>query len=319
VPLGRLSLRDLEYLVAVAELGHFGRAADRCAVSQPALSAQIRKLEETLGVLLFERAPRRVLVTPAAKPIIEQARRTIAEAQRLLEVAASATGHLCGELNLWSIATLGPYLIPHILCAVRDRFAQIKLYLGEGLTEYILAGLRIGEIDAAFLSLPINEEGLCTHPLFFEPFVVIYPRGHPLERLKPLCVSQLAGDGLLLLDEGHCLRDQALDLCGSASRVVRHVGSLETVRHLVAAGVGYSILPALAVRDDASFRDLLRFTPLADPGAGRRVALVWRKSDPRAPFFHALAELVQANPAIRALTAGPQAGNPEQGTRGAAA
>jgi LysR family hydrogen peroxide-inducible transcriptional activator len=234
----------------------------------------------------------------------------VAEAQRLLEMAAGTSGHLSGDLNLWSIATIGPYLIPHILREMRERFPEMNLYLGEGLTEQILAGLRSGEIDAGFLSLPVADEGLAIRPLYREPFEVVFPTGHALGRLNPLHVGQLESDGLLLLEEGHCLRDQALDLCGSASRVTRHVASLETIRHLIAAGVGYSIFPALAVRDDPAFRNMLQFTPLADPHAGRLVALAWRKSDPRSTFFHSLADLVQANRVIMASTCPPPAGSP---------
>lgn len=297
-----ISLRELEYLVAAADLGHFGRAAERCGVSQPALSAQIRKLEDTLGIVLFERTQRKVRVTAAAKPIIAQARRTIIEARRIRELAASASGELHGEVNIWSIATLGPYLIPHILRPLCTRFPHANFFFGEGLTADIVSRLRSGEIDAAFMSLPFQSDGLSVRELFFEPFAVIHPVGHALGRLRRVGLRNLPGEGLLLLEEGHCLRDQALDLCGSASRIVRNIATLETIRHLVAAQAGYSIFPALAVRDDPTLRGLLGFAPIADKRAGRVIGLVWRESDPRAAQFHAMAEIVRSTPEIRERT-----------------
>jgi LysR family hydrogen peroxide-inducible transcriptional activator len=299
--LNGLSLRDLEYVIAVADLGHFGRAAQRCAVSQPALSAQIAKLEDTLGIVLFERSRRGVFVTPPAQAIILQARRTVAEARRLLELAHSQAGELSGELHLWSIATLGPYLIPHVLKPLRTRFPRLELIIGEGLTDHILEGLASGDIDAAFLSLPVPEDGLAVEHLFFEPFIVAHPPDHPLADAHPLSVERLRGDDLLLLDEGHCLHDQALRLCGSASRVLRHAGSLETVRHLIAARAGYSILPALAVGEHNSLADLITYALFAEPGIGRRIALVWRCSDPRAVHFVALADVIRGNATLTAL------------------
>jgi LysR family hydrogen peroxide-inducible transcriptional activator len=297
-----ISLRELEYLIAAADLGHFGRAAERCGVSQPALSAQIRKLEDTLGIVLFERAQRKVSVTAAAKPIIAQARRTLAEARRIRELAASASGELRGEVNIWSIATLGPYLIPHILRPLCARFPHANFFFGEGFTADILSKLRSGEVDAAFMSLPIPRDGFAVRDLFFEPFAVIFPCGHALGRLRRVGLNSLPGEGLLLLEEGHCLRDQALHLCGSASRIVRNIATLETIRHLVAAQAGYSIFPALAVRDDPALRGLVGYAPLADKRAGRLIGLVWRESDPRAAQFHAMAELVRSTPHIRDRT-----------------
>jgi LysR family hydrogen peroxide-inducible transcriptional activator len=298
--LSRLSLRDLEYVVAVADLGHFGRAAERCAVSQPALSEQIRKLEAALGVLLFERSRHGVFVTPAAAPLIAQARRTVAEGRRLLEMSCTVNGELTGELRLWSIATLGPYLIPHLVRPIRERFPQTRLVIGEGLTEQIVNRLRTGEIDAAFVSPPVGHDELSVDDLFFEPFIAVFPRGHPLGKRRPVPTDMLNSRELLLLDEGHCLRDQLLALCGAGPSPAHHAANLETIRHLIAAGAGYSILPALASSDRRSFDGLVEYAPFADPRIGRSVALVWRMSDPRAAHFRTLADLVRGNASISA-------------------
>jgi len=298
--LSRLSLRDLEYVVAVADLGHFGRAAQRCAVSQPALSAQIHKLEGALGLVLFERSRHGVFVTPAAAPLIAQARRTVAEGRRLLELSHTVAGELSGELKLWSIATLGPYLVPHLVRPIRERFPRTRLVIGEGLTEQIVGLLRAGDIDAAFVSLPVGQDELALDVLFFEPFVAVFPRGHAVGRRRPVHAHALDSRDLLLLDEGHCLRDQVLALCGADPPIVPHAANLETIRHLIAAGAGYSILPALATSDRRTFDGLVEYSPLADPGVGRRVALVWRRSDPRAAHFRELGNLVRDNASIKA-------------------
>jgi len=302
--LSRLSLRDLEYVIAVADLGHFGRAARRCAVSQPALSAQIHKLEQSLGLALFERARGGVFVTPAAAPIIAQARRTVAEGQRLLELSCTAAGDLSGTLKLWSIATLGPYLVPHLVRPIRERFPRVSLVIGEGLTEQIVMRLCDGEIDAAFVSLPLDRDELAVDVLFFEPFVMVHPRGHSIARQRPVTAERLDSRDLLLLDEGHCLRHQVLMLCGAPPSVIHHAASLETIRHLVAAGAGYSILPALATSDRRTFDGLVEYSPFADPAIGRSIALVWRGRDPRAAYFQKLGDLVRESAAIKRSLSG---------------
>jgi LysR family hydrogen peroxide-inducible transcriptional activator len=297
--LNRLSIRDLEYALAVAEARHFRRAAERCHVSQPALSAQVRKLEEMLGVALFERTPRGVLVTPHGARILPQARRLLEEARRLIELAKLEDG-LSGPLWVDAIATLGPYLFPHILRPLRDRFPRIDFVLREGQTERILAALASGESDIALVSEPIAHEGFATFPLFDEAFVAIHPP-HLLSRLHPpLTIGDLTTENLLLLEEGHCLRDQALALCdGAAPGATRHATGLETLRHMVASGAGYSLLPALAAQSRETFGGLLAYTELDDPGACRRIVLACRASDPRQEHYAALADVIRANvPAV---------------------
>lgn len=287
-----LSLRDLEYVVAVAEERHFGRAAARCHVSQPALSAQVRKLEDMLSVQLFERTPRGVIVTERGELLIRQSRRMLDEGRRLLELA-SASGALSGELRIDAIATLGPYIVPHILKPLRRRFPQTSFVLREGRTEGILEALAVGATDLALISTPIRDEGLVVVPLFDEPFVAIHPADTVLAERTPITIADLDGADLLLLEDGHCLRDQALALCAHAdSKALRHATSLETLRHLVAAGAGCSLIPALAAEGRENFGGLLRYAEIDDPEAYRTVALAFRATDPRAAHYRAIGEVV---------------------------
>jgi LysR family hydrogen peroxide-inducible transcriptional activator len=293
--LSRLSLRDLEYAVAVAEERHFGRAAARCHVSQPALSAQVKKLEGLLGAPLFERTPQGVIVTEPGKRLILHARRMLDDGRQFLELA-SASGRLSGELQIDAIATLGPYLVPHILRPLRQRFPDVSFVLREGRTEGILAALRAGETDLALISTPIPDHGLTVIPLFDEPFVAIHPADMVLSERSPLTIDDLDGTHALLLEEGHCLRDQALTLCAQAApNAHRHATSLETLRHMVAAGAGYSLLPALAAENRETFGGLLRYTAIDDPRAFRTVALAYRETDPRAEHYDAVAETIKEN------------------------
>lgn len=292
-----LSLRDLEYAVAVAEERHFGRAAERCNVSQPALSAQIRKLEKTLGVTLFERTSRRVLPTEGGEAVVRQARTILAEAARLLAIAREGQGAhaaMSGRLALGAIQTLGPYLFPLVLRPLRDAFPELALSLSEGRTSDLLAALRSGRIDAALLSPPLDESGIDVTPLFVEPFLLACPADHALARADTLDARDLASPGLLLLDEGNCLRDQALDACQAGSASGRHATSLETLRSMVAAGGGYTLLPRLArpASDPGGLVAYRRFTT-GDPG--RVVALCSRSSDPRAARLATLAAFFRAH------------------------
>ncbi len=302
--LAGLSLRDLEYVVAVAEHRHFGRAAEACAVSQPALSAQIRKTEELLGVVLFERGRRGVTITGQGRALVAQARRILAEGHRLFTLARSQQGGLAGPLALAAIETLGPYLFPHILRPLRERYGALDLSLHEGRTARLLELLAEGELDLVLLSLPVHRTGLTAAPLFFEPFLFLHAPDEPLARRRPLALADLASERFLLLEEGHCLRGQALALCGlSHGTGRRHAASLETLRHMVAVGAGYSVIPALAASPDPRLEGLVRCTPFDDPTAGREIALLWRSSDPREPEFTAFADFLRdiAPPGTRRL------------------
>jgi LysR family hydrogen peroxide-inducible transcriptional activator len=294
--LSGLSLRDLEYVVAVAEESHFGRAAERCNVSQPTLSVQVRKLEEALGLVLFERGNRRVMLTPAGQGIVRQARTVLAEAQRLLVLASEGRGApLTGRLVLAAIQTLGPYLFPLVLRSLRQEFPLLALALSEARTAEILEGLRDGRIDAALLSLPVPSSGLTLSPLFIEPFLLACPADHALARGGALRARDIAGPDLLLLDEGNCLRDQTVAACGAGSAAGRHATSLETLRSMVAAGAGYTLLPALAAPTGPDPSGLTVTRGFDVDGPGRTIALAWRASDPRGAGLSHLAAFFRAH------------------------
>ncbi|TDR89165.1 LysR substrate-binding domain-containing protein [Enterovirga rhinocerotis] len=282
-----LSLRDLEYVVAIDDERHFGRAAQRCNVSQPALSAQVRKLEEALGLALFERTSRKVLPTRSGEVVTRHARRVLAEAQQLLDSAkAERGGRLAGRLALAAIQTLGPYLFPLVLRPLRETLPDLTLVLSEGKTAEIVEGLREGRLDVALVSPPFDESGLTVAPLFREPFLLACPADHALAKAGAIDPAMLAGPDLLLLDEGNCLRDQALAACGT-SQAGRHATSLETLRSMVAAGGGYTLLPRLAARAEAG--GLVVCRSLEGREWGRVIALAWRSSDPRAEELARLA------------------------------
>ncbi|MDD2860666.1 MAG: LysR substrate-binding domain-containing protein [Acidiphilium sp.] len=291
--LAGLSLRDLEYAQAVAELRHFGQAAERCGVSQPALSEQIRKLEALLGVALFERTKRRVAPTAAGATLLAQIERVMAEARHLLALSHGQPGLLEGVLAMGAIETLGPYYLPGVLRLMRSERPDLSLRLTEARTVRLIERLVGGMLDVALLALPVPRAGLVSVPLFFEPFLLATPPGHLLAGLHRLTLDDLPAEDLLLLEDGHCLRDQALSLC-NAKPATRHATSLETLWQMIAAGEGYSLLPALAVAARPELHDLVVCQELADAAAGRTIALVWRGSDPRTPAFRTLASVLAA-------------------------
>jgi LysR family hydrogen peroxide-inducible transcriptional activator len=283
--LSGLSLRELEYVVAVADHGGFVRAAEHCRVAQPSLSTQVRKLEQRLGIVIFERTTRRVIVTAVGKSFIEQARRVLAEARLLLTSAQSPGAPFGGALQLAAIATLGPYLFPRILPGLRKAYPKVSLVLGEGLTRELVPKLVDGEIDGALLSLPLTDTAVTTAVIFSEPFLLACPAGHPASRKGGPTWEALDPDQRLLLEEGHCLRDQALAACSDAGRNNRLATSLETLKYMVGAGEGCTLVPALAV----SQRDPVVYSRLPVASYSRQIALAWRKSDPRSVEFSELA------------------------------
>ena len=294
-----MNLRDLRYLLALADHRHFGRAADASHVSQPTLSTQIRKLEEELGVTLVERAPRKVMLTEAGAEIAQRARHVIAEVEQMREIARRAHDPESGTLRLGLFPTLGPYLLPHVVGPLRQRFPKIELLLVEEKTEALLSQLRGGRIDAAVLALPFDDEGLDHALLFDEPFVLAVPEQHALakRRAKPLRLDDLRNEHLLLLEDGHCLREQALDVCqlaGANEKDGFRATSLETLRQMVAAGVGMTLLPVLAVKPPVPPQPNLRLMPFAAPAPTRRVALFWRKSSARGAFLRGFSGVLAA-------------------------
>ncbi|MEZ5665885.1 MAG: LysR substrate-binding domain-containing protein [Alphaproteobacteria bacterium] len=296
-----MTLRELQYLVAVADLGHFGRAAEACHVSQPTLSAQLRKLEETLGFALVERTSRAVHVTPLGAQVVARARRMLAEAEAIRGLARRAAAPLSQPLTLGVIPTLGPYLLPWLTAAVAAAYPDLRLVVHEDQTDRLLRALADYRIDVGLMALPVaapagGGDGLATLPLFDEPFLVAAPPGHPFARLRRVEPERLAAERLLLLTDGHCLRDQALAVCRlaaepQASADFRAAG-LETLRQMVAAGMGCTLLPAMAA--DAAGPSSVVVRPLAGD-AGRRIGMVWRNGYDRAGDLHLLAALIRAS------------------------
>lgn len=291
VSLASLSLRDLEYAVAVARERNFGRAAESCAVSQAALSEQVRKLESVLGVQLFERTTRRVEPTIRGREILRQAEALLGEARRLLDDAHRSAEPLSGELRLGVIATLGPYYMPFVIGLCRERFPRLSLRLREATTAELLGALRAGQLDAVLVALPVPADGLVAEPLFFEPFLLACSSDHALAQRPAVSLRDVQRGPLLLMEDGHCLRGQALALC-DPRRIVqqsRYASSLEMLRHMIAAGEGISVMPALAAGEHTSMGGLLAYRELDVPHAGRTIALAWRATETRAADLHAVA------------------------------
>jgi LysR family hydrogen peroxide-inducible transcriptional activator len=291
--LGGLSLRDLEYVEAVAELSHFGRAAERCGVSQPALSEQIRKLEAHLGVPFFERTRRRVAVTAQGAVLLAQVERILTEARHFMALSGQGQAGLSGLLQLGAIETIGPYYLPSLMRLMRSEIPDISLRLTESRTAILIERLRHGMLDVVLMVPTPDMPGLAAETLFFEPFVLATPRAHRLAALPRIKLDSLPIEDLLLLEEGHCLRDQALSLCAEAPAATRHATSLETLWHMIAAGEGYSLLPSLAVAARPEISTLVQCRAMMEPNAGRDIALVWRSSDPRETQFRQLADLLR--------------------------
>jgi len=290
-----LKLKDLRYLVAVADQRHFGRAAARCFVSQPTLSAQLKKLEQALGVQLIERAPNNVCLTPAGAEIVARARLILEASDEVVALARSQHDPLAGKLAVALLPTIGPYLLPRVLPAIRKALPRLELRLYEYQTAPMLEKLHGGELDLGILALPVELGGLESRELYREPFLVALPEQHPLARHASVRVADLKGEPLLLLEDGHCLRDQALEVC---SRVgVREAQdfratSLETLRQMVAAGAGVTLLPELAGRGAYRNARGVVLRPFTRPAPARCIGALWRKSTARRPAIDALARLL---------------------------
>ncbi len=294
-----MNLRDLRYLIALADLRHFGRAAASCHVSQPTLSTQIRKLEEELGVALVERAPRQIMLTPVGRDIVERARRVLADVEQMRETARRTTDPEAGSVRLGIFPTLGPYLLPHVVPGLRARFPRLELLLVEEKTEALLAMLRDGRLDAAILALPVHEDWLEMEFLFEEPFMLAVPGKHPLASHRDLQLAELVDQHLLLLEDGHCLRDQALEVCtlsGAGEKEGFRATSLETLRQMVAAGVGITLLPMLAIKPPVPASPNLKLLNFKKPPPSRRIAIAWRKSSAMSAFLRQVAGVLRDLP-----------------------
>jgi LysR family hydrogen peroxide-inducible transcriptional activator len=292
-----MNLKDLKYLVALADTGHFGKAAARSFVSQPTLSAQLKKLEDYLGVKLVERQPKNVQLTDVGKQVVIRARRMLEDGEEIVALARSNTDPLAGKLKVALIPTIGPYLLPRIMPKIRKALPQLGLMLYEYQTEPLLKRLRDGEIDMGIIALPVAQDGLESEELYEEAFTVALPTNHPLSERATIRPTDLRGHTLLLLEDGHCMRDQALEVC---SRVeVREsedyrATSLETLRQMVVAGLGITLLPELAVEAPFGSQRGLTIRQFAKPAPSRTVGAVWRKSSTRTLAVAELCKVVHA-------------------------
>lgn len=276
----QMNLRDLKYIVAVAEHLHFGKAAAACFVSQPALSMQVQKLEESLGVQLFERHAKKIRITSVGQELVECARRVLREARAMEEIAQAHQDPFAGEFRLGAFPTLAPYYLPGVVPRIHQAFPKLSLLLVEEKTERLLAMLESGALDAALIALPVEQNDLVTEPLFEDPFWVALPKNHPLARQKSIALSDLHQMPLLLLEEGHCLRSQALAVCdvmGGVEYQTFRASSLETLRQMVVAGVGITLIPQMAMRADKH----IVYRPFRGAAPKRTIALVWRKHSAR--------------------------------------
>ncbi len=287
-----MTLTELKYSVAVARERHFGRAAEACFVSQPTLSVAIRKLEDELGVQLFERGSSEVSVTPIGTQIIGQAQRVLEQAAAVKEIAKHGKDPLSGPVKVGVIYTIGPYLLPQLVRQMISGAPRMPMLLQENFTVKLLELLRQGEIDVAIMADPFNAQGLITQPLYDEPFVVAAPASHPLAGRKSIPAKLLKTETMLLLGTGHCFRDQVLEVCPELSRYSQasagiqkmfEGSSLETIRHMVASGIGITVLPWTALPPPSRRDRLLRYVPFDDPPPVRRVSIAWRKNYARAP------------------------------------
>ncbi|MDD5175838.1 MAG: hydrogen peroxide-inducible genes activator [Sterolibacterium sp.] len=279
-----MTLTDLRYIVVLARERHFGRAAEKCFVAQPTLSVAVKKLEEDLGVVLFERG-NEVRVTPVGAQIVAQAERVLAEAARVSEIAAQGRDPLSGPLRIGVIYTIAPYLLPTLVPLLRERAPRMPLMFQEGYTERLIEALKAGDLDLIIIALPLAEQGLLAQPVYDEAFRVLLPKQHAWVKQKAIEPIRLLDEPLLMLGAGNCFRDQVLDLCAQASAPgmpqILEGSSLETIRYMVASGIGVTVMPSscadLIPKNDL----LLRVRPFVEPTPTRRVGLVWRSSFPR--------------------------------------
>lgn len=298
-----MTLTELKYVIAVARMRHFGRAAESCFVSQPSLSVAIRKLEEELGVTIFERRTSDISITPIGQQIVEQAQRVLDESRRIIDIAQNGHDPLAAPLRLGVILTIAPYLLPNLLTEFSDSCSQMPLYLEESFTDELLEKLRSGQIDAAIMADTIHGTGMMTQTLYQEEFVVAVPSHHPWVNRNFVNADELKDQTMLLLGSGHCFRDQILGICPDLNRrtksdrsEVQHTvegSSLLTICHMVAQGLGITVLPASAVPYLTGPSSRLKILPFKQPAPSRRVILVWRKSYTREAAIQAIAAAVR--------------------------
>ncbi|KTD61400.1 LysR substrate-binding domain-containing protein [Legionella spiritensis] len=298
-----MNLRDLQYFVTLAKTEHFGEAARACFVSQPTLSMQIKKLEGELGVVLFERDNKRVMLTGSGKQLLGRAKEILAQVVEMKEIAHAANDPLSGELRLGVIPTVAPYLLPLIMTRIQTSFPKLKIWLIEDKTHHLTDKLQGGELDAAIMAAPVPAD-FGSRMLYEEPFYFACAANYPLPENKPVILDQLVGQPVLLLDEGHCLREQAMSICQSVQAETMAdftATSLETLRFMVQAGLGVTLMPALATRDVSGSE--LKIRPFADSAPSRSITLYWRANSPRQLCLQALADVIspRVNMALQKL------------------
>lgn len=296
-----MTLTELKYIVAVARARHFGHAAEACFVAQPTLSVAIKKLEDELGVTLFERGGSEVSVTPIGAQIVAQAERVLEQTAAIKELAKQNKDPLAGPLRLGVIYTIAPYLLPPLVKTMIDTVPQMPLVLQENFTAKLIEQLRQGELDAAIMALPLPDHGLMVQTLYDEPFVIAVPEHHPWASRKEIPAEDLKKETMLLLGSGHCFRDQVLEVCpemarfssgGNGMQRTFEGSSLETIRHMVASGIGLTVLPRASVKDMKDPNGLIRFVPFSAPAPSRRVVIAWRKSFTRRAAIDAVCRAV---------------------------
>lgn len=298
----KMTLTELRYIVTLAQEHHFGRAAERCFVSQPTLSVAVKKLEEELGVALFERSKSTVQVTPLGEKIVEQAQRVLEQSSVIRELASAGRDQLASPLRLGAIYTIGPYLFPYMVPALSRSAPQMPLYIEEGFTGNLRRKLRSGELDAIIVALPFTETDVVTKPLYEEAFEVLLPADHRWASRDSIDKEDLLDERLLLLGEGHCFRDQILEACPAISHklaspsntLTAEGGSLETIRHMVASKLGITVLPRSAIGTGHYESGLLISRPFTAPAPSRTVAVAWRASFPRPKAIDAVTDAIDA-------------------------
>lgn len=286
-----MNIRDLKYFLAVAELEHFGQAAEQCHVSQPTLSGQIKKLEEQLGLKLFERTNRRVMLTEVGSKIAVCARRILREVDAINEIAESSRDPMAGKFRLGAFPTLATYIFPKIVPKIKQSLPNLRLILIEEKTHNLIEQLKNGDIDAALLALPIHDDFLISHELFYEEFYLAVPPSHELSKYDEIDQAILNKHRLLLLEEGHCLRDQSLEVCqlhGIAEEQDFKATGLETLRQMVKAGTGITFMPKIACHENEQD---IHYIPFKPPAPGRKIALIWRKTNAREQVMKKLIEV----------------------------
>lgn len=292
-----MNIKDLEYLVAIDDERHFHRAAERCFVSQPTLSGQLKKLEEELGVLLVERNNRKVSITEAGKVVITHARAVLNEVSTIKDIANSFQDAMIGDIRVGIIPTIAPYLLPIIMPKLNKGFPKLKIWLYEYQTHILLEKLQKSELDFLILALPIEKHDFSELDLFREPFRLAVKKGHALSTKKEINMGDIAQQELLLLEEGHCLREHILDVCllsGVKEAGQYHATSLETLRHMVGEGMGMTLIPELAVPKKITKADEVSYIEFSDPKPNRRIGMLYRKKSYREETFNNINELIKS-------------------------